>query len=91
MQELQYILLVIFAVIMAITFMPIGKYKEFHLLIFGGVLSAAGILLSIVLGRNAVDVILLKDTWGPGRGVVLGYAIFIGVLITQVSEFKISK
>jgi hypothetical protein len=86
MQALQYILLILFSIVIAVFIKPTQKYRDYHLLVFGGVLSLSAILLSIFLGREAVRVILLEDTWGPGRGVVLGYAILIGVLMRMFAR-----
>jgi hypothetical protein len=77
--------------IIAVVLKPTRKYRDYHLLMFGGVLSVSGILLSIFLGREAVNVILLEDTWGPGRGVVIGYAILIGVLMRIVARLLFNR
>ena len=91
MIELQYLLLMVFSLGCALFFKPIKKYKDYHLLIFGIVISIIGIMASVVFGRDATEVILLEDTWGPGRSVILGYAITIGVFIRMAVKSVISK
>jgi len=91
MIELQYLLLIVFSVVCALFFRPIKKYKDYHLLIFGIVISIIGIMASVLFGRDATEVILLEDTWGPGRSVILGYAITIGVFTRMIIKGVIPK
>ena len=87
----QYILLILFSIVFAIILRPTKKYKDRHLLVFGVVISIVSILGSILFGRDAAEVILLEDTWGPGRAIIVGYATTIGILIRMTVKAIIRR
>ena len=87
----QYILLIAFTIVFAIFFRPKKKYKDHHLLLLGVVISVASILGSILFGRDIIEVILLEDTWGPGRVIMVGYAVTMGVSLRMVVKVIISR
>ena len=87
MVTIQYLLLLIFSIVMMIYFKPIGRYREIHVIGFGFLMVIASLLLGLIFNRNVIEMILLTDTWGPGSGIVFGYSILIGSILRILYKF----
>ena len=83
----QYLLLAGFSIAAMIYFRPKKRYREIHVISFGLLLVIASISLGFFFERNIPEMLLLIDTWGPGRGIALGYAVIIGSSSRIVCNF----
>lgn len=58
---------------------PKRGLTDYHLLLVGLVIVVGTLLNSALFGKNIMGVLLLTDTTGAGKAIVVGYGITIGI------------
>ena len=88
----KIVLVFLFSVITFFFIKPRKRLSEFHLLVFGSLIVGFSVFNASFYGKTITDVLLLIDTTGAGKSVVIGYGLMLGVLLRLIRvKFKKNK
>ena len=63
---------------------PKRGLSDYHLLLVGLAIVAIAVVSSVLFGKNILGVLLLTDTTGAGKAILVGYGIVLGISLRLI-------